>query len=306
MAIGFLLFFMTSAGGVAVDASGHVQVDPAEQASETRGIELLMDANAYYNAGGPEFQVDAAIQKYEAVLADVVLLPQLRQDIVFKLADLHRRRGDLSRWQRSPGDAEYIAGTTDLERAFTYYTELIEDKGMARRPALLADALMAMGDINFNQDRHEEAVECYLSARKLAIDDAQPQDSKWSPQERESIVKSAFSRTMNVIQANRNALAREKEKGTTNSGIADLTRFLSELDPEKGQTEKVNAGVHVERVGGESDGPPPRANRSAMVLAMLGFGFVLSGTGMVLALRMGQQRSRHKSRDELRSGERNK
>lgn len=305
MAIGLLLLFVASVGGVVVDSSGHVQVDPAVQARETHGTELLQDANAYYNAGGPEFQVDVAIQKYEAVLTDVDLLPQLRQDVVFKLADLHRRRGDLSRWHRSTSDDEYIAGTTDLERAFTYYTELIEDKGMARRPALLADALLAMGDIQFNQDRHEEAVEFYVRARKLAADDAQPQDSNWSLQEREGIAKSAFLRSMNVIQANRNALAREKEKGTTNSGIADLTRFLSELDPGKGPTGKINADVHVEQVGGESDRPPPRTNLSGMMLAMLGSGFVLSGTGMVLALIMGQQWGHRKSRDGLRPGERN-
>lgn len=300
-----LLLLAASLGGVVVDASGHVQADPAEQAREARGIELLRDANNYCNVGGPDFKPDVAIQKYETVLTDVDLLPQLRQDVIFKLADLHRRRGKLSRWQHTPGDAEHIAGTVDLERASKYYAELIDDKRLAQRPAILADTLLGMGDVQSNLNRYEEAVKCYAKAQKLAADEAQPQDRDWPPQERETVSKVALSRTMNVIQRDRNARARAREKGESSGNDGgDLTRFLVALDPGKGTTGGVSAAVRSEQVVGESDGPPSRTVRSKTLLALLAAGLVLSGTGIILVLRKGLQQSRHGN--GLRLGERNK
>jgi tetratricopeptide (TPR) repeat protein len=303
-----LLLLVASLCSVVVDASGHVQVDPAEQAREARGIELLRDANAYFNVGGPDFKPDVAIQKYETVLADVGLLPQLRQDIVFKLADLHRRRGDLSRWHHSSGDAQYTAGTADLEQAVSYYNNLLEDELTAQRPTMRADTLLALGEIQANLNHFEEAAKYNERVQKLAKEISQSPDPKWTPRHREGISRMALSNTINVIQRDRNVRALAREKGSSSGdGNGDLTRFLASVKPatelaQPAAGKQVNESFLGEN-GAQSSG---MFHRSWKVPALLVAGLVLSSAGIILVLAKWLQRERRKQHARPWSGERSK
>jgi tetratricopeptide (TPR) repeat protein len=287
--------------GVVVDSSGRVYVDPEEHAKEERAVELLRDANAYHNMGW-DADRNVAIEKYETVLREVDLLPKLRQDILFKVAELYRLEGQyLVLGGTDQTDAKVALGKSDLERASTYYTEVLSAGLGERRPGLLAESLLGMGDIRLTLRKNEEAVQYYAQARKIALDESLSSEEGLAPERRRSIAEIALSRTMNALQQDLRARVRE-DMASQNTNDADLVRALTG-PPDGGAGRRADAVLQTQREGpGQGPASPSHGSWRLQVVVALASGTFTVGLIVVMRKRLQRGRERNPNPAAAREG----
>jgi hypothetical protein len=129
----------------------------------------------------------------------------------------------------------------------------------------------------------------------------------WTARHRDNVKAIARTNTMNVIQRDRNDRAHAREKGALNPGIADLTRFLSTLDPGKGEAAgATNAPKSGLNAGREGDRSLSSAGQPRKAAVLFGAGLAISTVGAIVAMRKVLQQDRGKNRYALRPDERSK
>ncbi|HOZ45884.1 MAG TPA: hypothetical protein PLO37_14545 [Candidatus Hydrogenedentes bacterium] len=151
-----------------MDSHGRITVSPEDREREKRAQSLLHEAQQYFASTSRDGEV--AIRKYQDVLREVKLHPAIREDILFKLAELHEQAANANDCEdHSSHGSMAEAPRSHLEHALECYMTIL---GLdERRPAVLARTRLEMGRICRRLGRTPEAVDYLLSARAVANGD---------------------------------------------------------------------------------------------------------------------------------------